>query len=70
MSSIMQIQSKDEILRINDTDALPAITSFSWDGQMNAEQLGQLGNPNFDAQIVQPSVTTNFEVRTTGMTAS
>jgi hypothetical protein len=64
--SILQLQAKDTVVRINDTDAVNCVQSFNWDSAMNAEQLSQLGDANYDAQTIQPEVTAQFEVRATG----
>jgi hypothetical protein len=68
--AIFQLQAKDAVIRINNTDALNAVQSFSWDSALNAENLSQLGDANFDAQIITPEVTGSFEVRSTGATAA
>lgn len=70
MSGIFQLQAKDSLVRINHYDVLNAIQNFNWDSAMNAENLTQLGDENYDAQMTQPSVSVNFESRATGSTAS
>jgi hypothetical protein len=67
--AIFQIQSKDSVYRINDTDAISCIQNFNWDAQMSAEQLAQIGSANYDAQIITPEVSAQFEFRSTGATA-
>jgi hypothetical protein len=65
-----QLQAKDAVARINHYDALNCIQNLSWDSAMNAENLQQLGDANYDAQTVQPEVTGSFEARTTGALSS
>jgi hypothetical protein len=67
---IFQLQAKDSVVRINNTDALNAVQSFQFDSALNAENLSQLGDANFDAQIITPEVSGSFEVRSTGSTAA
>lgn len=68
--AIKQIQSRDSLIRINDTDAISCVQDVSWDAQMNAEQLRQLGSANYDAQTITPEVSTSFSIRSSGSTAS
>jgi hypothetical protein len=68
--AIFQLQAKDAVIKINSSEALNAIQSFQWDSALNAENLSQLGDANYDAQIITPEVSGSFEVRSTGATAS
>jgi hypothetical protein len=70
MAEIFQIQAKDTLVRINQFDALNCVQNFNWDAAMNAENLTQLGDANYDAQTTEPEVSGSFEVRSTGSLCS
>lgn len=63
---IFQLQAKDAVVRINAVAALNCLQSFSWDSALNAENLSQLGEANYDAQHISPEVSAQFEARSTG----
>lgn len=70
MSAIFRLQAKDSVVRLGAFDCLNGITSLSWDSAMNAENLEELGNPNYAAQTIEPTVSGSFEARATGSLAS
>jgi hypothetical protein len=70
---MFQLQAKDSVVRIGGSataDCLNGIQSLSWDSAMNAENLEELGNPNYTGKTIQPSVSGSFEARATGSIAS
>lgn len=68
--AIFQLQAKDAVARLGHYDALNCLQNLSWDVAMNAENLQQLGDQNYDAQMIQPEVTGSFEARSTGALSS
>lgn len=68
--SIFQLQAKDALARLGHYDALNCIQNLSWDAALNAENLQQLGDANYDAQTIMPEVTASFEARSTGALSS
>jgi hypothetical protein len=70
MENIFQLQAKDAILRINNTDCLNAVQGFNWEPTMNEEYKEELGNEGYAAQSAEPEVAGSFDVTATGATVT
>jgi hypothetical protein len=66
MPGVLQVQSKDTVIKLGEYPAINAIQNFSWDPRFNEEYMMELGNSGFAGVTVTPEITASFELNATG----
>jgi hypothetical protein len=66
MPGVLQVQSKDTVIKLGEYPAVNAIQNFSWDPRFNEDYMMELGNSGFAGVTITPEITASFELNATG----